>query len=107
MDWMNYVVAGNELWRLLLFFMVMLLSMAVGRLARFSVERIAARPALGGRPWQPVLLKAVARPFVLLGFAVGIRLGASVLILDAALQGFPVELGEPAGSLVHKSSAER
>ncbi|MDP6491140.1 MAG: mechanosensitive ion channel family protein [Kiritimatiellia bacterium] len=87
MEWMNYSVVGNEVWRLILFFIIVLLSSAVGRLARYSVDRIANRPATGDRPWRPVVLKAVARPFVLLGLAIGIRLGVSVLLLGEALDG--------------------
>jgi MscS family membrane protein len=86
MEWLNYSVVGNEVWRLVLFFIIVLLSSAVGRLARFSADRIARRPATADRTWQPVVLKAVARPFVLLGLAVGIRLGVSVLVLGESLE---------------------
>ncbi len=87
MEWLNISVVGNEVWRLVLFFIIVLLSSAVGRLARFSMDRIAKRSGTGDRRLQPVVLKAVARPFVLFGLAVGIRLGVSVLLLGEALHG--------------------
>lgn len=87
MEWLNVAIAGNEIWRLMLFVIIVLLTMVVGRVARFSFERIARLPATAGRPWKPIVLKAVARPFVLLGFAVGLRLGVSVLRLDEGLAG--------------------
>ncbi len=87
MEWLNYSLVGNEIWRLVLFFIIVLLSSAIGQLARFSVDRVAKRPAAGDRTWQPVVLRAIARPFVLLGLAIGIRLGVSVLVLGDALDG--------------------
>jgi len=96
MEWLNYSVVGNEVWRLVLFFIIVLLSSAVGRLARFSVDRVARRPTAPARHWQPVVLKAIARPFVLLGLAVGIRLGVSVLILGEALEGLASTCGNVA-----------
>ncbi len=96
MEWLNVSVVGNEVWRLVLFFIIVLFSLVAGRLARFSVDRIAKRPASAGRSWQPVVLKALARPFVLLGFAIGIRLGVSVLVLGEALEG----IAHTCGSIV-------
>jgi len=93
MEWLSYSVVGNEVWRLGLFFIIVLLSSAVGRLARFSAARIAQRPATDERHWQPVVLKAISRPFVLLGLAIGIRLGVSVLVLGEGLEGLAQTCG--------------
>lgn len=74
-------VAGNELWRLVVFFGVVLLSLVAGRLARFFMERTAKRVAGTKRELLGVCLKALARAMILIAVAVGVWLGSSALSL--------------------------
>ena len=64
-------IAGNELWRLVLFFAAVLLSLVVGRLARLFMERSARRTGVGRRELVGVVLRALSKPVVLLGVALG------------------------------------
>jgi len=79
-------VAGNELWRLMVFFGVVLLSLVAGRLARFFMERSAKRSEGGAREWVGVFLKALAKPVILVAFALGLWLGISALSLGPGLR---------------------
>jgi len=67
-------VAGNELWRLIVFFLVVLVSLVVGRLARFFMERSASRAEGASRELAAVVLRALAKPVVLIAFALGFSL---------------------------------
>ncbi len=80
-------IAGNPLWRLLLFFILILLSLVVGKLSRIALHRAAHSPA-ESRTWMTVLLGALEGPAMLLAFAFGMGLAthAQVLLLPQALQ---------------------
>lgn len=77
----HVTVAGNELWRLFAFTGVLLISMLLGRLARMFFERSAIRIPNDKTTWWRVLLKSLAKPAVLAGFAVGIAAGFQLLML--------------------------
>ena len=66
-------VVGIELWRVVMFFAVILLSLIVGRMARFFMRRADGS---GKEEARVVLLKAMSRPVVLVAFVIGWRLGA-------------------------------
>ena len=72
-------IAGNEIWRILFFFAAMLASLAAGRLARYFMERSAAR--LRGQAIPGLLLGALAKPAVAASFAIGWWLGLAALTL--------------------------
>ncbi len=86
MEWLNYAVVGNEVWRLMLFFVIVLLALALGRMVKYLADRFAEKPVVVDREWRSVALKAAARPSVLLGLAIGIRMGASVLVLGESME---------------------
>ena len=81
-------IVGNELWRLFVFFVVVLLSLVIGKLARISLTRVAARSRDTGREGLGVLLEALSRPVVLLAFSVGLWLcfHTDTLSLPGAIQ---------------------
>lgn len=79
-------VAGNELWRLIVFFGVVLLALVAGRLTRFFMERAAKRYEGGPREYLGVLFKAFARAVILVAFALGLWVGKTVLSLGEGLQ---------------------
>jgi len=79
--------AGNEVWRWVTFFVAILLSLIIGRLARFLLVRASERMLSRKREWTAVLLKALSRPAVMLAFAVVAFLvvRAGVLVLPEVL----------------------
>lgn len=75
-------LAGNELWRIVLFFASVLVSLIAGRLARFALEKSAGKSGENQPGWLPVLLTSIAKPAVVVAFAIGLRLGLSALNLS-------------------------
>ena len=65
-------IGGNELWRMAALFAAVLLSLAVGRLARFFIDRAAKRAGDRGRELTGVFLVALARPVVLVTLVLGL-----------------------------------
>ena len=47
-------VANYDLWRVVVFFLVVLLSMAIGRLARMAMRRAGNRAGNAGKKWLAV-----------------------------------------------------
>lgn len=78
--------AGNELWRLAAFFVVVLLALAAGRLARLFLEKTASQYASGSRGWIGVLLRSLARSCVLVGATLGLWLGVAALRLTPGVE---------------------
>ena len=72
-------VVGIELWRVLVFFAVVLLSLLAGRLARMFMAKSAEKTKSTGKELTGVILRAMARPAILIAVAAGWRLGASAL----------------------------
>ncbi len=78
---LEYQFAGNEVWRILLFFGVLLVCLVAGRAARFLLERGAGRMEGDAHSWRPILLRAVGRALGLVALALGFRLGLGALVL--------------------------
>jgi len=64
--------AGNELWRWLVFFGLVLFSFVAGRLTGLLIGRAAERPGMVEREWASVGLKSMVKPMVLIFLAVGL-----------------------------------
>ena len=82
-------VAGIELWRILVFFGTILVSLIAGRLARYFMTRSAERVG-PGREIAGVVLKALSRPAVLAAFMLGWRFAVTSLgdgLSDALMGG--------------------
>ena len=69
-------IAGIELWKALVFCSAILLSLVLGRLARFVMERIAKR---SGEQLTGLLLTSLSRPVVMAAFTLGWWLGITAL----------------------------
>ena len=83
--WFNVTVAGNELWRIVTFCGVILLSLVLGRLGRMAMERQSESG--GEKPaWWRILLKAAAKPVVLAAFALGLALGLRFLVMPEGIE---------------------
>jgi MscS family membrane protein len=72
-------IAGNELWKILVFFGVILLSLVAGRLARFFMERAARHSRERKNEIAGLFLAALSRPVVMAAFTLGWWLGTAAL----------------------------
>jgi len=70
-------IVGIELWKALVFCSVILLSLVLGRLARFVMERIARR---SGKQLAGLLLTSLSRPVVMAAFTLGWWISITTLI---------------------------
>jgi len=90
MDWIQDVakweIAGNSLWRILALFVVVLVSLMVGRVVRFFLHRSAESWRSKGREITGTTLDAVGRGMVFLAAALGISIGLAVLGLKGQLE---------------------
>lgn len=82
------VFVGNELWRLLLFFGVVLSFLIVGRLLSFMAMRFSKKPGVAQRELIKVSISALSRPIQLVFAAAGVWcvLHWHILVLPAILQ---------------------
>lgn len=80
-------VAGNELWRIGLFFGMLLVAMGAARMVAQFMNSAAARIEPAGRLVSAATLRAGAGAASLIGFAVGLKLGLAFLILPDMLIG--------------------
>jgi MscS family membrane protein len=82
------VFAGNELWRIIVFFGVVLIFLIIGRLIRFAAIRISKKPNMAGRELMQVTINALAKPVQLVFLAVGVWfvLHWQILVLPPSLQ---------------------
>ncbi|MCK5529059.1 MAG: mechanosensitive ion channel family protein [Kiritimatiellae bacterium] len=82
------VFAGNELWRLLLFFGVVLSFLIIGRLISFMAMRFSKKPGVTQRELIKVAIAALARPIQLVFLTAGIWcvLHWNILLLPHPLQ---------------------
>lgn len=87
-------IAGNELWKILIFFGVILCSLIAGRLARFFMERSAAQAREKKKELTGLLLAALSRPVVMAAFTLGWWLGIAALTgLSPALRSMAESVG--------------
>ncbi len=73
-DLLNYTIAGNEVWRLLTFFVVILFSLMIGKLIRISLGQRAGGVDEEKRGWLAVLLRALRAPTMLVSVSFGLWL---------------------------------
>jgi len=81
-------MAGNALWRWMTFCGIVLLALAIGKVGRLLLEQWSAREERREHPTICVLLRALARPAVLLAFSIGLWLclAGNVLLLPTGLR---------------------
>ncbi|MBU4212404.1 MAG: mechanosensitive ion channel family protein [Verrucomicrobia bacterium] len=72
-------IAGNELWKVLVFFAAILFSLIAGRLARFFMQRAADHSREKKKKMIGLLLAALSRPVVMAAFTLGWWLGIAAL----------------------------
>ena len=81
LDLFNYEIAGQKAWRIVVFFGVVLVSLIVGRLSRYFMERAAKHSVVANRASMSKLMTSLSRPAVLLAFAIGVWLALPFLQL--------------------------
>lgn len=87
-------LAGIAVWKILLFFAVILLALAAGRLARFFMEQAAGHLRDREKAIQGLLLSVLARTMVPAAFAFGWWLGLAILTgLDQNIKNVAVNIG--------------
>ena len=77
--------AGNELWRIVLFFAIILLSLIAGRVAQAVMSKAEPNGTGSKRKLFNILLRALSRPAVLASFTIGFSMAVSMLILGDAI----------------------
>ncbi len=75
-------VAGNEIWRIVLFFGIILLSLITGKVAQALMSKANVKGGDRKKQFVNVLLKALSKPAVMGAFAIGFAMGSSALIMS-------------------------
>ncbi len=79
----NYQLAGNELWRIGLLALIILLFLSIGKIARYFFLKAAEKAEMLHRPYLKATLGALSRAVVLFATAIGLEIGISILRLEA------------------------
>ncbi|MFO7869827.1 MAG: mechanosensitive ion channel, partial [Kiritimatiellia bacterium] len=91
-EWLtDSTIAGVKIWQLLDFFVIVLLSLILGRLLRFVLEKYTGGREAGGKKTLNVILAALAKSLTLLGFALGVWLGMMVMDVGEGTAGDVIE----------------
>ncbi len=86
-EWLNFKIAGNEIWRIAWLFIVLLGSLIVGRLLRMYCARLARWQRRSGKEMGAVALESTGRGLVPLVFAAGLNIGLQFLVLAERFAG--------------------
>ncbi len=84
-EFLNTDVAGQKLWQVMIFFVVVLVSLVAGRLLRFVFERAGNRAEAKGREMAPLFLKVLAKPLALVVVAAGLNVALMALELEGKI----------------------
>lgn len=81
-------IAGNELWRIMSLFMILLAAFGVGKLASYFMGSMASRQEKGGSPVIAAALRALASAMGFIALAVGLEivLCFDILVLNDAMK---------------------
>lgn len=82
---LSFEIAGNQLWRILVLFGIVLLGFILGKLVKSLFLKFAGKLERMGRPITAVAVNAVARSSVFLLASFGITLGVKVLKLQGGV----------------------
>lgn len=80
---LNYQIAGNSLWRVLLLFAIILAALLIGRFAKYFLSRMAKDFKARNRLVTGTTLEALGRSAIFLFASIGIALGLTVLDLQS------------------------
>ncbi|MCC5913610.1 MAG: mechanosensitive ion channel [Balneolaceae bacterium] len=82
----EYVFAGNELWRILLFIVIIALSFLGGKLSKFFLNRIRPKLESAGRGMLAVSAQSASISVTFLFFAFGLAIGMTFLNVPDGFQ---------------------
>lgn len=85
MDWILHKLFDVELYRIGVFFVIVLMALVIGRLSRYALKRRASRHQEAGRGFHGMSMSVLARAVIPLSIAIGVRFGVDVL--DIAPEG--------------------
>ena len=83
---MNWTLAGNSIWRIASFFVVVLAALLTGRILRHVLLKRSEVMAAREKTAVSALLRAIARGMVFLLFLFGFRMGLSFLVYTEQFQ---------------------
>lgn len=78
----EYMIAGNELWRIGFLFVSLLIGLILGRLGRHWMDRLAEYEKNKEHPIAAIIVEAMAKPVVLIAFILALRIGMTALNLN-------------------------
>lgn len=78
--------ADNELWRIAALFIVLLIALIIGKVAKTILLRVAQKFESQERPLAATALNSIARAVILLAAAFGISLGIQILVLSEGVK---------------------
>jgi MscS family membrane protein len=82
---LSYEFAGTSIWRVIVFFVIILFSLLIGRTARVILNRSSARMKLQQRMLAATTLDALAKSTVFLFASIGISVGLTLLNLQSTI----------------------
>lgn len=83
----TFMIAGNEIWRYIVIFLVILISFSIGRLIRYILESKAEKlKEVPNQEFLSLLLNLLGKPLVLLFFAAGFHVSFLFLKLSSEVQ---------------------
>ncbi|PWN05890.1 mechanosensitive ion channel family protein [Rhodohalobacter mucosus] len=82
----EYVFAGNEVWRIVVLVSVIALSLLIGRVLKFFLNRVEPKLEESGRKLAAVAVHAAGMSVTFLFFAFGLKVAISFLIVPEAFQ---------------------
>ncbi len=88
MAWFEGTLAGNEVWRLLVWLAAMIGAAVVGKIARYYLKRISGALKSHGRLMEASLLNAISKPIVFTFVVIAMKTGMHVLVLSPAFATF-------------------
>lgn len=80
------VFAGNELWRILVFTVIIALSFFLGKILKFFLKRTVPKLKEHNREVLSIVFNSAARSITFLIFAFGLRIAISFLIIPEGIQ---------------------
>ncbi len=81
------VIAGNELWRILVMTAVIALAFLLGKILKYSFNRTAPRLKAHEQELLSVVFEAAAKSITFVIFAFGLRIAISFLIIPEGIEG--------------------
>ncbi|MBN2061330.1 MAG: hypothetical protein JW882_13035, partial [Deltaproteobacteria bacterium] len=80
---LQFEIAGNTLWRILLLFFIILISLFIGKIGKMLLQKSSRELENRQRPFAAASLNALSRSILFLSASVGIALSLPILELKS------------------------